>query len=207
MQFTIKFTRGNTTVSEGKLNFLQHEHALRRLVPGDPVFDETVNTLVAMLARGEPISFSERILNGRSLYDYVVSVLRIDSKNYTNPSDFLIEHDYLFTDFTPQNRCPESERDLIQRVFKTAFAPEKWTSHTVLECVTEAADMIVDARLKAAKDSSEAGVSVEKKVKGEVYKHLRMALADGKHGPDITAMMKLLGRDESLSRMKKYVSA
>ncbi|KAK0615435.1 Glutamate--tRNA ligase [Lasiodiplodia hormozganensis] len=205
--FTIKFTRGNTTVSEGKLNFLQHEHALRRLVPGDPVFDETVNTLVAMLLRGEPVSFSERILNGRSLYDYVVSVLRIDSKNYTNPSDFLIEHDYLFTDFTPQNKCPESERDLMQRVFKSTFASEKWTSHTVLECVTEAADMIVDARVKAAKDSSEADAPVEKKVKGEVYKHLRMALADGKHGPDITAMMKLLGRDESLSRMKKYVSA
>ncbi|GME66011.1 Glutamyl/glutaminyl-tRNA synthetase class Ic [Neofusicoccum parvum] len=202
-RFTIKFTRGNTTVTEGKLQFLQHQHSLRRLTPGDPVFDKVVDDLVSMIESGKPVTCSQDILD-RGLRDYVVKVLRSDTKNYTTPLEFLRNHEYFFADFTPSMSAPEPDRQLLRRAFESCFAPEEWNVTGLHECIADAINMILEARLK--EDPEQERVPVEKAVKKDVYKHLRLALADGKAGPGIADMMEVLGRDACLKRMMDYVS-
>ncbi|OJD30490.1 glutamyl-trna synthetase [Diplodia corticola] len=202
--FTVKFTKGNTTVTDDKLHYLQHQHSLRRLVPGDPFFDQTVEQLVPLLESGNPISCSQRLLESTPLRDYVAAVLRIDAKNFTKHHDFLVEHEYFFTDFTPSISCPESQRDVVQQVFEQAFIPEDWTAAALHECINDAANMLVEARTEP---NSDPDISVVKEAKKDVYKHLRTALADGEHGPGIADMMEVLGRDECLARMMNYVCA
>ncbi|KAF4303990.1 Glutamyl/glutaminyl-tRNA synthetase class Ic [Botryosphaeria dothidea] len=203
-RFTIKFTRGNTTVTEDKLNFLQHQHSLRHLVPGDPVFDKTVDELVIRIESGDPISSSQSVLDRTQLRDYVSEVLRIDAKNYTTPHDFLIEHEYFFADFTPSFSPPEESKELLQQVFENSFITDEWNAAAVHECIADGANVIVETRL--GEDPDQTRQSAEKKAKKDLYKHLRTALADGKPGPAIADMMEVLGRDECVQRMMNYVS-
>ncbi|EKG20491.1 Glutamyl/glutaminyl-tRNA synthetase class Ic [Macrophomina phaseolina MS6] len=203
-RFTIKFTRGNTTVTDEKLHFLQHQHSLRRLIPGDPIFDKTVDELVARLESGNPIAYSRSILDRMSLRDYVAEVLRIDAKNYTTPNEFLLEHEYFFTDFMPSIRAPSDDSGLLQQVFDHAFVTDEWNAKALHECIADAANVVVDARIEEYPEQGRG--SVEKQAKKDVYRHLRAALADGNPGPGIADMMEVLGREVCVQRMMNYVS-
>lgn len=191
-------------MTEDKLNFLQHQHSLRHLVPGDPVFDKTVDELVIRIESGDPISSSQSVLDRTQLRDYVSEVLRIDAKNYTTPHDFLIEHEYFFADFTPSFSPPEESKELLQQVFENSFITDEWNAAAVHECIADGANVIVETRL--GEDPDQTRQSAEKKAKKDLYKHLRTALADGKPGPAIADMMEVLGRDECVQRMMNYVS-
>lgn len=174
-------------------------------MPGDPVFDKTVDQLTALIESGNPITCSQEILNNISLRDYVAAVLRIDAKNYSTPHEFLVVHGYFFADFTPSLSAPEDDRELLQRAWESCFKPEEWTVANLHTCISDAATAMVTARL--AEDSSLNSTEEERKAKKETYKHLRAALADGQPGPGIADMMEVLGRDRCLGRMMKYVSA
>ncbi|OMP87975.1 Glutamate--tRNA ligase, mitochondrial [Diplodia seriata] len=178
--FTIKFTKGNTTVTEDKLHYLQHQHLLRRMVPGDAVFDKTVDQLVSMLKSGDPISCDQRVLDGPSLRDYVAAVLRIDAKNYAKPSDFLADHAYFFTDFTTSKKCEDSDRGLLLQVYTTVFGECDWTAAALHKCIPEAANLIAAGRLES---------DGEKAARENLEEQIRSVLAQGKSEDETAAAL------------------
>ncbi|OCK78976.1 Glutamyl/glutaminyl-tRNA synthetase, partial [Lepidopterella palustris CBS 459.81] len=52
-KFTMRFTKGNTTVTLGKLSFLQNRHARLRIDSGGPPFEEIVNKIIEAINKND----------------------------------------------------------------------------------------------------------------------------------------------------------
>ncbi|KAJ4351190.1 Glutamate--tRNA ligase mitochondrial [Didymosphaeria variabile] len=98
--FSLKFTKGNTTVTMGKLHFLQRKHAALRAKSGGEGLDEMVQTVVGLLSMPDSLYKHEDLekLKGKSFLpdDYVKRVIQADSENYTNANEFVYRNSFMF---------------------------------------------------------------------------------------------------------------
>lgn len=184
-KFTMKFTKGNTTVTLGKLWFLQNEHARIRANDGGKGFDEMVDKVVELVNRNSSFGDYETVLGGRSLRDYVAKIIRADAKNYSTAEGFVMRSHFFFTQLihptsvTDAPGIPLLAKDLAE-ISEADWQPD---------------------RLKAKIKEIAAGAQGAENPAKELYHYLRKVLADGKDGAGVADIMTILGRKESLRRL------
>ncbi|CAI6332401.1 unnamed protein product [Periconia digitata] len=187
-KFTLKFTKGNTTVTFEKLHFLQRKHATLRIEAGGTGFQEMVNNVVQLLKDPDSTYKDWRKIVGSSfsLNDYVSRVIRADSENYTNANEFVYRNSFLFNPLRPTASLKEeySSSDLPAATMKLARV-KGWTKEELMAVVHEMIDSRPEGR-KGAKD---------------VYHYLRKMLTGQTEGMRLYDIMLILGRKETLARL------
>lgn len=185
--FSLKFTKGNTTVTFGKLQFLQRNHAAMRAKAGGEGLDDMVQNVVNLLTGPESTHKYEDLqhLKGEHflLDDYVGKVIQADAENYTNANEFVYRNSFMFR----QIRHPESvtSAEGIPQQAKALKDVVEWTRDNLNGKIKE----IIDSR-----PEGKAGAK-------DVYHYLRKALTDREEGMRIYDIMMVLGREESLARL------
>jgi glutamyl-tRNA synthetase len=187
--FTLKFTKGNTTVTFGKLGFLQRKHAaLRAAAGGHKLAEMTANVVKLLLSPESPYTMWKSVVRQSSLDEYVEKIIQVDADNYTNANEFLYRNSFFFTPLRPyHNVAPQStSSDIPMRSHMLAeVSEEDWTKDNLMARVRE----IIDGR-KEGKEGSK-----------DVYHYLRMTLTGQEKGMRLYDVMTILGRGECLARL------
>lgn len=185
--FSLKFTKGNTTVTMGKLHFLQRKHAILRIKADGGGLDEMVQTVVGLLNMPDSnYDYDDlRILKGKSLVldDYVKSILQADSENYTNSNEFVYRNSFMFRLLRHPKSVTSAEG--IPQDVKALQEVKVWDRDHLNAKVKE----IIDARPEGKAGSK------------DVYHYLRKALTNRDEGMRLYDVMVILGREESLARL------
>ncbi|KAJ9663288.1 Glutamate--tRNA ligase mitochondrial [Coniosporium apollinis] len=202
-RFHTKFTKGNAKVKLDKLWFLQHKHAIRRIESGQT--DDMVESIVKLVKETPETQGYEAMLRGRTLEDYVTTILRADAKNYSTAADFVKRNAYLFSSGNPAPR-PLSFQGLgatdLATIIRGLYEipADQWNATSLKTRVEKiVADVITDiAEREGAKEADIK--NMQKVVNGKVLHFLRSRIAHGQHGPNMSEVMELLGREETLRK-------
>jgi glutamyl-tRNA synthetase len=182
-KFSLKFTKGNSTVTFGKLHFLQRKHAVERAKAGGEGLQEMVQCVLRLLEDPQGPYQDWSKLAGPSPAKYIERIIVADADNYTNSNEFLYRHSYLFSPLRKSASLDVPE-DIPERT-KSLAEVKDWTKGNLTQKVHE----IIDGRPKG-----KAGAK-------DVYHYLRMALTGKEEGMRIYDIMVILGREESLKRL------
>ncbi|KAJ4987666.1 glutamyl-tRNA synthetase [Stagonosporopsis vannaccii] len=189
--FSLKFTKGNTTVTFGKLHFLQRKHAALRAAGGGEPLREIVDTVVALLTSPDsPYKPTDwRALAGPSPDAYVEQIVRVDAENFTNANEFLYRNAFFFKPLRPaqtQSLTASTPADVVERSKMLAeLKTEEWERDGLMEKVRQ----IIDGRPEGKKGGK------------DVYHYLRLALTGQEKGIRLYDIMLILGRGETLKRL------
>lgn len=185
-KFTLKFTKGNTTVTFGKLHFLQRKHATLRIQEGGEGLDKMVDDVLKVLLDGDSPYKGWRKTIYTSPDEYVSRIIRADSENYTNANEFLYRNSFLFKQLRNSEQLQKeySASDIPQLAKNLANAKE-WTKDELMPIVNN----MIDSRPEGRKGAK------------EVYHYLRKALTGRTEGMRLYDIMLLLGREETLARL------
>lgn len=181
--FTLKFTKGNTVVTFGKLHFLQRKHAAQRAAKGGLPLKEMAQAVLKVVQDPEGPYKGWKYPSGTTPEKYIKSLIRADPDNYTNANEYVYRHSYLFS----PPRLPASEKfpeDIAQRSKKLAEVQE-WTKENLMEKTRE----IIDGR-----PEGRAGAK-------DVYHYLRMKLTGREQGMRVFDIMLIIGREVTLERL------
>ncbi|KAJ4376306.1 Glutamate--tRNA ligase mitochondrial [Neocucurbitaria cava] len=191
-KFTLKFTKGNTTVTFGKMQFLQRKHALSRAQVGGAKFQEMVTNVANLLtAPDSPYQDWRKVVGSSFPEEYIAQIIAVDAENYTNANEFLYRNAYFFTPLRPFHdaRAPMStSSDIPMRAqqFLSSIATEQdWNKENLMRKVHE----IIDGR-----EQGKAGSK-------DVYHYLRKMVTGQEEGMRIYDVMLILGRRETLARL------
>lgn len=228
LQFTMKFTTGDTVVTLEKLWYLQRAHAERYAKP------DTTGHGAKMLLMTEPIL---KVLRDRNWIDstncvlgyhnaesYVAKLVQLDARNYTNASSFVDRNKYFF--HTPDEQVLLSSRpsghlhhmprgvELVVQdgIFREVLSGlkliplEEWTTPRVRDyinaTITEKAEQSVEqSRKNHVLDLEEVRKTAPKSWSKLIHSYIRWAIATGLPGPDGAESMNILGREETLARL------
>ncbi|KIW27157.1 glutamate-tRNA ligase [Cladophialophora immunda] len=197
--FDLKITKGNTIVSFDKLNFLQEQHARRRVLAGGEEFEQMIRDVaVSVLEKygaGRIMQFLDTGSRKRQLRNVLAQLLKVESLHYRSPSQFAEQCSLFFE--------PVSLGDLDVGGFAflhplrvaastLALIPEEsWTRDTHL------------SHLRAL-EASLPDESVDPRTwKRELYHYLRWALLGGRQGPGIAETLEILGRGTCITRIQE----
>lgn len=187
--FTLKFTKGNTTVTFGKLHFLQRKHAALRAQAGGPKMQEMVANVVRLLISPDsPYKDWKKVVRSAFPDEYIGKIIAVDADNYTNANEFLYRNSFFFTPLRPYHKvAPQStSSDIPMRSQMLKHVSEDdWTKDNLMAKVRE----IIDGR----KEGKEGG--------RDVYHYLRMTLTGQEKGMRLYDVMCILGRAETLARL------
>ena len=189
--FSLKFTKGNTTVTFGKLHFLQRKHAALRAASGGQPLQDIVNNVVALLmSEDAPYKADDyRNIVGPSPDAYIEKIVKVDAENFTNANEFLYRNSFFFNSLRPAKTrvfTAESPEDVVERSKMLAdVKEEEWSRENLMEKVRH----IIDGR-----PQGKAGGK-------DVYHYLRLALTGQEKGIRLYDIMLILGRKETLSRL------
>lgn len=182
-KFSLKFTKGNTTVTFGKLQFLQRKHAAMRAEKGGKGLQEMVDAVVRLLQDPKGPYQEWRKTMGPFPDQKIERIIVADPGNYTNANEFLYRHSYLFG---PVEKMPSytPPADVVESC--KGFADvANWDKESLMQKMHE----IIDGR-----PEGKAGAK-------DVYHYIRMALSGREQGMRIYDLMEFLGRKESLKRL------
>jgi glutamyl-tRNA synthetase len=187
--FSLKFTKGNTTVTFGKMQFLQRKHALARASTGGPELEEMVTNVAQLLTSPDtPYKDWKKVVGSSFPEDYIRSIITADAENYTNSNEFLYRNAFFFTPLRPFDRTPPmaTSSDIPMRSHMLAQVTEAdWTKENLMQKVRE----IIDGREEGKKGSK------------DVYHYLRKTITGEEKGMRIYDVMVILGRGETLKRL------
>ncbi|KAF1835591.1 glutamyl-tRNA synthetase-like protein [Decorospora gaudefroyi] len=188
--FSLKFTKGNTTVTFGKLQFLQRKHALRRAEPGTgPALDEMVHNIARLLTSPDsPYPDWKQVVGSPFPEDYICSIIKADAENYTNSNEFLYRNAFLFTPLRPFSHSPPvaTASDIPMRAHMLSqVEPQHWDKEHLMQKVRD----MIDGREEGRKGSR------------DVYHYLRKTITGQEEGMRIFDVMMILGRRETLARL------
>ncbi|KAJ6195827.1 hypothetical protein J3E72DRAFT_440974 [Bipolaris maydis] len=182
--FSLKFTKGNTTVTFGKLHFLQRKHAHLRAQIGGPALDEIVDNIATLLTSPDsPYTDWKAVVNSPIPQDYIRRIVQVDAENYTNANEFLYRNSFFFTPLRPFQNAPPvtTSSDIPMRAQMLAQVQEKdWDKDHLMQKVRE----IIDGREEGKKGSKDV-----KTITGQ------------EEGMRIFDVMLILGRKETLARL------
>ncbi|KAI9816726.1 MAG: Glutamate--tRNA ligase mitochondrial [Phylliscum demangeonii] len=212
-KFDLSFTKGTITVAHEKLWYLQKQHAAIATQQGGKRLEEMVNGV-------HRVDF----LRGVDLRAYIEKIVIADAKNYERPEDFLRRNIYYFV--RPMHsfyairglsnelfhKFPPVELVQLASSVEDVAAPD-WTVENLVGKIKS----IIATRLEAetatppnpaesdeeAKARSKAYRSLETHLNLGLHHYLRWAVAEGQNGARLAHIMWILGRDESLLRLKQ----
>jgi glutamyl-tRNA synthetase len=187
--FSLKFTKGNTTVTFGKLHFLQRKQAALRAQAGGSKLQEMVENVVRLLLSPEsPYKDWQKVVNATYPDEYISKIIKVDADNYTNANEFLYRNAFFFTPLRPFDKAPPmtTSSDIPMKCQQLAdVGEEQWEKENLMQKVRE----IIDGRV----EGKEGGK--------DVYHYLRMALTGQEKGMRLYDVMLILGRGETLVRL------
>ncbi|KAK2871666.1 hypothetical protein FQN49_002955 [Arthroderma sp. PD_2] len=213
--FNLKLTKGNTVVAFEKLWFLQKAHAKRYAAEGGPQFDIMTQQVVsATQKRFGPDQLSP-IFKGRPLDEYVAPLLREGARSYTTAKDFIAQNFSFFTQtldrppYTSAAAAKNPSTDIQPAVsistLHTAAAAlsmvpeEHWTAETHRANISS---YIFSDTTTSTSGGDATSANIEREARKELFHYLRWALSGGDPGIGIPASMEILGRDETVRRLK-----
>lgn len=182
-KFTLKFTKGNTVVTFGKLQFLQKKHAAERAKAGGQGLREMVDDVLRLLRDPEGAYKEWQQLTGPNPDTYVEKTVCADAESYTNANEYLYKHSYLFKPLRHPKAFTDGED--IPRQSKSLAYVKDWTRENLMKKIHE----IIDTRPEGREGAK------------EVYHYLRQALTGKEQGMRLYDTMEILGRDECLKRL------
>lgn len=186
-RFNLKFTKGNTTVTFGKLHFLQRKHAAVRAAQGGDQLRTLVDAVATRLvAPDSPYTAWSQVVGSPSPHAYIAAILAVDAENYTNANEFLYRNSFFFRPLRPDPNAPSVAvaADIPVCARELANVPA-WTREALMQSVRE----IIDGRAEGKAGSK------------DVYHYLRRALTGQEQGMRIYDVMLILGRTETLARL------
>lgn len=192
MQFEMRFTKGETTVTPDKLWFLQKAHAARRAARGGSELQEMVARCAEELQCSE---FEDWNFRGAvSTEEYLSSIVRLDAKNYLTPTDFLRRNDYFFRDPIHAHEAGakgslNTDEAQTLRWSLEGIEPTSWARDSIKDLLKE--------------QGTNYGHQSQKEGSKRLYHYLRYAIAGGRPGPAIADVMIVIGREESLKRLRQ----
>jgi glutamyl-tRNA synthetase len=188
--FTLKFTKGNTTVTFGKMQFLQRKHAVLRAQNGGPPLDELVQNVKTLLTTPDTPykEWSSILPPNTSLEKYISEIISADGENYTNANEFLYRNAFFFQPLRPYLKSPpvSTSSDIPMRAHLLSEIPEgEWNKENLKQKVHE----VIDGR-------SEGKIGSK-----DVYHYLRKTITGQEQGMRLYDVMMILGRGETLRRL------
>lgn len=224
-EFNMKWTKGNATVDLGKLNFLQRQHATHTIKEGCDRFGEIADAVVDKIEETATTDLDD-ILRGRDVHDYAIALLRANSKNYSNPAEFVSENSYMFHAFEPSaDLAKRALSGALPRTLDTLkqlrydfenLAEQGWHDKKLHELIVKSIAHITDAHVETvmeemakegtvmSADKAKETKSARLKVTKDVYQCLRGALTDGTHGAPLALVMEILGKEECMQRLRSW---
>lgn len=206
--FDLKITKGNTIVAFEKLNFLQEQHARRRVDARGEQFEQMIRDVAVALLEKHGAAKITQFVSKRKLRDVIASMLETESLPYQNPRRFVDSIDVFLKDDYALKRSPL--RDVVADL---TFLPDIRVAATTLllvptESWTREAHRANLAQLEIQRptaSSSEQASLAAKAGKKNLYAFLRWALLGGAQGPSIPDTMEVLGRDTCERRIREAV--
>ncbi|KAG9193576.1 glutamyl-tRNA synthetase [Alternaria panax] len=193
-KFSLKFTKGNTTVTFGKMQFLQRKHALQRASIRGPRLEEMVRNVSKLLtSEDSPYQDWQSIIGTPFPDAYIRSIILVDAENYTNANEFLYRNSFFFTPIRPFDKQPpmSTTSDIPMRAQMLAdITEEDWNKDNLMQKVRE----IIDGRAEGKKGSK------------DVYHYLRKTVTGQEQGMRIFDVFTILGRTETLKRLGLLVN-
>lgn len=186
--FSLKFTKGNTIVTFGKLHFLQRAHASARIRGSGQGLQEMIDEIVAILEKKYPEDLTA-MRGSRSVAEYITPILQLEHKKYLNAEDFISQTSYLY------HKLPLSTKHSTNAAYFGDYVevPEsEWTKETLKKRF--------DDIYKAAAERAAQQEATRPSTK-EYFHSLREALTGQHDGPGIFDIMTILGREETLRRL------
>ncbi|CAI9628794.1 glutamyl-trna synthetase [Alternaria burnsii] len=188
-KFSLKFTKGNTTVTFGKMQFLQRKHALQRASVGGPKLEELVRNASKLLTSEDgPYQDWQSIIGTPFPESHIRSIILADAENYTNANEFLYRNSFFFTPIRPFDKQPpmSTTSDIPMRAQMLAdIKEEDWNKENLMKKVHE----IIDGRTEGKKGSK------------DVYHYLRKTITGQEQGMRLYDIFTILGRTETLKRL------
>ncbi|KAL4878831.1 hypothetical protein BJY04DRAFT_105561 [Aspergillus karnatakaensis] len=210
--FNLKITRGNTVVAFEKLWFLQKAHAQRIVSNGGSELDNLVSNISNKVKTTIPEKKLSSVLKSRTLSELITPLLQADAKSFTNASEFITRNSTFFTpDLKRPTYTPNNPYIPIQSLHTAAAAltlvPEPhWTIQTHKHNISiydGGSTLLEDTPPTKGQDAEIAHAAADKAFKKELYNYLRWALSAGKPGPGIPETLAILGREESVRRLRE----
>ncbi|KAF2851584.1 glutamyl-tRNA synthetase-like protein [Plenodomus tracheiphilus IPT5] len=185
--FTMKFTKGNTTVTFGKMQFLQRKHAVARAAAGGQGLAELVNNVAKLLTSPDsPYKEWKKVVGSPFPETYIADIIRVDAENFTNANEFLYRNAFFFTPLRPYHEAPPVATcsDIPMKV-QTLTEVTEWNKENLMQKVRE----IIDGRAEGKSGSK------------HIYRYLRQMMTGQEQGMRIYDVMLILGRKETLARL------
>ncbi|PBP25373.1 glutamyl-tRNA synthetase [Diplocarpon rosae] len=168
------------------------------------------------------------IAQGQAREDYVRQILYADAQNYLNPADFIQRNEYIFTTPTEArlrekmplfklHKVPSgvpfvpAQKTITLFTSLSAIPDEDWKLAAVRERLAWIIKQGTDVSIAALNEAQGRSVDqrtdeLEKVVQKSwgklVHGYLRWAITAGQPGPDGAETMVILGRDETIKRLK-----
>jgi glutamyl-tRNA synthetase len=230
LQFTMKFTKGETVVTLEKLWYLQRAHA-ERYASSDTTSHGAKMSLMTepileILKERNGIDRANRVLGHHNAKNYVTELVQLDARNYTNASAFVERNKYFFQ--TPDEQALLSSRpsghlhyvptaisavaqdEVLHEVLAglELIPSEKWTKEKLRDCINAIITERAEQSLKSSKNDHVVDLETIAKAAPKswsklIHGYVRWAIAAGLPGPDGAASMQILGKEETLARLAK----
>ena len=143
---------------------------------------------------------------GRSLKEYVVSVIEADSGNYYTPSQFIERNENFFlTKLNPENEISftQDQMSMLHRArIRLSEVPEvEWKKDKIGAQIKETISDLAGEHTPIAKAVDHP---IENIISKKLRPCLRSAIMGTKPGPPMSSVMEILGRDMTLSRLQRF---
>ena len=206
-KFDLRFTKGNAIVNLQKLSYLQRQYG-QRYVEAD---GEELRTFVGKICNGVPKNLDVKTLHLPSnhvLESYVASILKVDAKHIAFVADFWDRHLGFFDDAVIRDRPANnaSSRGLITKAIAllSAIPDSSWDKVRIGEAI----DALVlgydepKPELEASMTEQQEESKAYKAASSHVSREIRWATMGGRSGPPMQTTMEILGRDQTLKRLR-----
>lgn len=230
-EFEMNFTKGNTTVTMGKLWYLQRAHAARAATLQTSVLGEMAEAIRKRVELDRDTFNATSPKSTLRDLQYIKQILTHDARNYTTASHFAERNRYFFRE-PPTQRDPNTWINpapnvatlpalfnATQSLLDAATVPE-WNAKTIDSAMRQLSRDAVSATPgvnAAEKDSvTDPAVTVtvpprlttqeQKDWYKALCKFLRWVFVDGSEGPGMAATMEILGRERCGARLGAITS-
>ena len=186
-QFNLKITKGNTVVAFEKLNFLQEQHARRKIAAHGEEFEQMIRDVASALLARHGAAEMLHFIRGRRLRDVVASMISSESLPYRSPVQFATSCDVFIEKPDPQIPLKTSD---------TSFLKSLRTAAAILTLIPE--DKWQHEHIRTSMEHIEPdnnGTHLSNQEwRREYYHYLRWGLLGGATGPNLPRTMEVLGK-------------